>query len=189
MTRETAIRIDRAKVGDALGIARVHVASWRSSYAGILPNDYLAGMSVKQHMGHWALSLRERGSFGIFTAKDARGNVVGFGSCDRSRRRGRDRLGFDGEVQTLYVADDWRNLGIGRALMAVMAEHLQGHGCGSAMVWVLRDNPGRWFYEALGAQPKAEDPIVIAGQPLVQIGYGWPSIDILIDRATARRDE
>jgi GNAT superfamily N-acetyltransferase len=185
---DSSIRIDRAKVGESLGIARVHVASWRSAYADILPADYLVGMSVKAHMGHWALSLRDKGNFAVFTAKDAAGNVVGFGSCDRSRRRG-SRLSLDGEVQSLYVADDWQGQGIGRALMAAMAEHMQAIGCHSAMVWVLRDNPARWFYETLGGAVTAEEPIAIAGQSLMQLAYGWPKLETLIERTSARRDE
>ncbi len=188
MPLDPDIRIDRAKVGESMGIARVHVASWRSAYAGLLPNDYLIGMSVKAHMGHWALALRDKGDFAVFTAKDAAGNVIGFGSCDRSRRRGA-KLSMDGEVQSLYVADDWQGQGVGRALMAAMAEHLQTIGCGSVMVWVLRENPARWFYEALGGMVSAEEPIAIAGQSLLQVAYGWPSIESLIDRTAARRGD
>ncbi len=40
------IGIRRGRPGDAVGIAAVHVAAWRSAYPGILPDPYLAGLSV-----------------------------------------------------------------------------------------------------------------------------------------------
>jgi NAD(P)-dependent dehydrogenase (short-subunit alcohol dehydrogenase family) len=36
------IAIRRARPADAAAIGAVHVATWRSAYAGVLPDDYLA---------------------------------------------------------------------------------------------------------------------------------------------------
>ena len=62
----------------------------------------------------------------------------------------------EGEVETLYVLDDWRERGVGRRLMRAAAAHLVDIGCQSAFLWVLRDNPSRWFYQRLGGRPVAE---------------------------------
>ncbi len=40
------ITIRRARPADAAAIGAVHVAAWRSAYPGILPDDYLARLSV-----------------------------------------------------------------------------------------------------------------------------------------------
>ena len=37
------ICIRRARAADAEAIGAVHVATWRTAYAGVLPDDYLAG--------------------------------------------------------------------------------------------------------------------------------------------------
>ncbi len=36
------ISLRKARVADAIAIGAVHVAAWRSSYPGILPDTYLA---------------------------------------------------------------------------------------------------------------------------------------------------
>jgi len=38
--------IRRARADDAAGIAQVHVASWRSTYPGMVPDSYLLGLST-----------------------------------------------------------------------------------------------------------------------------------------------
>lgn len=42
-----------ARMADADAIARVHVDSWRTTYPGIVPDDYLATMSYEQRSGVW----------------------------------------------------------------------------------------------------------------------------------------
>ena len=49
--------------------------------------------------------------------------IVGFASGGRARRRGL----AEGEVETLYLLDDYRDRGVGRRLMRAMAAHLRGH--------------------------------------------------------------
>ena len=95
-----------ARPDDASGIGAVHVAAWQGAYAGILPDDFLSGMShVRQAAYYHARILAGPGVF-VATAP----GVVGFVTAGRPRTRG---LG-DGEVETLYLLDDWRDQGLGR---------------------------------------------------------------------------
>ena len=42
------ISLRKARVADAIAIGAVHVAAWRSTYPGILPDDYLARLSPQR---------------------------------------------------------------------------------------------------------------------------------------------
>ena len=99
-----------ARPDDAAGIAAVHVAAWQGAYAGILPQAYLAGMSLMRQAAYY--HARILAGPGVFVA--AAPSVVGFATAGRPRTRG---LG-DGEIETLYVLDDWREQGVGRACCA-----------------------------------------------------------------------
>ena len=110
--------------------------------------------------------------------------VVGFVTGGPARGRGRMGLG-EGEIETLYVLDDWRERGLGRRLMRAAAAHLAASGCKSAFVWVLRDNPSRWFYERLGGRVAAEATVRVAGTSVVQVAYVWPSIEKLEQAASS----
>ena len=47
------IRIRRATRADAAAIGRVHVETWQSSYAGLLPDKALAQMSDVRQSAWW----------------------------------------------------------------------------------------------------------------------------------------
>ena len=72
--------------------------------------------------------------------------------------------------------------------MRAMGAHLRAVGCRSVMLWVLRDNPSRWFYQRLGGRPAAREVIRVAGQPTEQLAFVWDPIESLL-AATAPAKE
>jgi ribosomal protein S18 acetylase RimI-like enzyme len=174
----TGIAVRRAVLTDAPAIGAVHVASWRSAYPGILPDSYLASLSVEREASGYAASIRV--GEGVFVATNSSpdgkpGRVVGFASA----RRARQGAPAAGEIQTLYVLDDFRERGAGRMLLSRAGAYLMTMGCESAFLWVLRDNPARFFYDHLGGKPVQESTLQWAGTSLVQVAYVWPRIGML----------
>jgi hypothetical protein len=191
------IAVRRARPSDAAAVGAVHVATWRSAYAGLLPDTYLSDLSVVRHARAYQQAIADRRDghavfVAVATGADAPpghahregGVVVGFASGGRARRAG---LG-QGEVETLYVLDDYRERGVGRRLMRAMAAHLAAVGCRSAMLWVLEANPTRWFYGRLGGRPVARETIRFAGLALDQIAFAWDPIDTLLAATAPARE-
>lgn len=178
------VQIRDASAADAPAIARVQVMSWRSTYAGLLPAAYLAGLSVARAEERWRRMLPDRGlGSGTLVAVDPTGEAVGFVSLG-PQRRGID--GFAGEIYALYLHDDARGFGLGRALMAAGAERMMEAGVRSALVWCLSTNPSRWFYERLGGARVAERPDRFAGQPITEVAYGWRDLVRLAGQSAVR---
>ena len=165
-------RIRAALPGDAVGIAEVHVAAWRSAYAGILPDGFLASLSLPRQafMYHSAI-MAGRTTF----VAEAEGKIVGFATAGRARASL-----AEGEIETLYVTDDWREHGIGRSLLQSVGRRLAKSGCSNAFLWVLRDNPSKWFYQRLGGRRAAESSVSVAGVLVPQIAYVWDPIELLL---------
>lgn len=182
------IEIRKATPADAVAIAAIHVAVWRSAYASILPDTYLSRMSVTRHASHYGAGIRSGAGVLVATVSaedlppDSNSRVVGFATAGPSRGGGRTLA--EGEVETLYVLDDWRDRGIGRSLIRAAGEHLRGIGCRSAFLWVLRDNPSRWFYQRMGGRVVMEMEILVASQPVVQTAFVWDPIDRLLTSTT-----
>lgn len=185
------ISLRKARPADAIAIGAVHVAAWRSAYPGILPDKFLANMSVARQAAYYDTAIRAGTGVMVATASGADvplgsgPRIVGFTTAGRAR--GGDVCGQhlgEGEVETLYVLDDWRDRGVGRRLMRAAAAHLVETGCKSAFVWVLRDNPSRWFYQRLGGKPVAEAQIRVAGQPVMQTAFVWDPIERLLAAST-----
>lgn len=187
------ISVRAARPADAVAIGAVHVSAWRSAYPGILPDGYLARLSVTRQAAHYDAAIRGPG--GVFVAvasgtdvpPGSNPRVVGFTTAGRARGGmiGGRRLG-EGEVETLYVLDDWRDRGLGRRLLRAAAAHLAEAGCGSLYLWVLQDNPSRWFYQRLGGTQAAVAPVRVAGLSVVQTAFVWDPIQKLL--ASSRQE-
>jgi hypothetical protein len=54
MEPETIFRIRQARLEDVAAIADIEVETWRATYAGMLPDRVLVGMSERRQKGSWA---------------------------------------------------------------------------------------------------------------------------------------
>jgi ribosomal protein S18 acetylase RimI-like enzyme len=165
------ITIRTARPDDAGPIARLDVETWQATYAGILGTPYLAGLSASRRETGWAHVIR-RAPNDVRVALNTEGEVVGYGSCGACRGDPQ----FAAEVFTLYVAPDWQNQGIGRRLLLAMFTRLVAQGHKSAVIWVLRDNPSRFFYQRLGGKEMRRKLLPFNGAEVPAVGYGWPDL-------------
>lgn len=154
-----------AAIADIADLARVHVQSWRETYAGIVPQAYLDDLSLESREQQWRRTLE----FGhaVFVAEIA-GQIVGFASCGAAKDEG-----FDGEVHALYLLKSQHGLGLGKALFQAALEALRSHGKRQVIVWVLADNPTRTFYQRMGGLQTLEKAIEIGGATLLEFGFAF----------------
>ena len=180
--------IRRAKPEDAAAIARVHVESWRSTYAGLLPERMLLKLSNAQNESRWWRHVlgRFRRSHYVYVAEDVRDGVVGFASGGVARDR---ELHYDGEVYAIYLLDEYHNAGIGTALLRRLSARLLRECGPSVVVWVLSSNPSRYFYERLGGRRIATRRDRMGGAVVEETAYGWVDVAQFVElgRPDARR--
>jgi ribosomal protein S18 acetylase RimI-like enzyme len=173
-----------ADIADAEAIARVHVATWRAAYAGLVPDTYLVSMTEMRLAGQWRALLARAQPRDTVLVAERSGRLVGFGSCGPARFRALD---YGGEVYTLYVDPDWQDRGLGRALLTGLFSALNDRGVAAAMLWVLSGNPSRFFYEALGGSMIAQRREAFAGAVLAETAYGWPDLESWLASAPLAR--
>jgi ribosomal protein S18 acetylase RimI-like enzyme len=162
-----------AEVDDAPAIAAVHVASWRTTYRGLLPDDFLAGLSEATSEEQWRRAV-SAGTSRTYVTEDDDG-VVGFASGGAERA---GELGFGGELYAIYVLESAQGRGHGRQLVGAVVGGLREMGFAGMVVWVLRDNASaRRFYERLGGVHESEHPITIASKTLQEVSYGWRRLE------------
>jgi ribosomal protein S18 acetylase RimI-like enzyme len=187
------LRIRRAARADATAIARVHVETWQSAYAGLLPDAMLAGMSDVRYAAMWSQTLADKAEGrGVFVADDEEMGVVGFGSCGPVRDTPEGLDGTEsrvGEVYLLYVETDFQNQGIGRRLLDALFRQLRADGFDTAVLWMLADNPTRFFYEGLGGRPVGERTDTFLGTDVEEVAYAWSDLDAPLMRRKLAPDE
>lgn len=177
---EEGLAIRPGRSGDAEAIARVKVETWRSTYAGVVPDQYLLGMSVEGQTFTWRKVLRQvSAKRQLLVAEMPGAGVIGFG--DVGPARDRPPLA-SGEVYTLYLLPDWQGRGIGRALLGRLLGALAALGHADAYLWVLADNPTRFFYERMGGTKVAEQVEPFAGAQLLEYAYRWGDLSAFTDR-------
>jgi GNAT superfamily N-acetyltransferase len=174
------MEIREPTVADASQIARVHVDSWRTTYAGIVSQAYLDSLSYEKRSSEWREIISDpmkvwKGWF-CLVADESDSGVVGFARAGPERS---GKYGISGELGAIYLLKAHHRKGIGRQLMAKVALRLREDGHGSLLAWVLAANPFKAFYEALGGRQIAERPVTIGGVDLPEIAYAWDSVTVL----------
>ncbi|MDE2239623.1 MAG: GNAT family N-acetyltransferase [Rhodospirillales bacterium] len=174
---------------DAPALGEMHVAAWHETYKGILPDGMLASLSTESRAATWLQLLRDpvaHSEVEIFLAH-AVGGIAGFGACGRQRDKALEQAGFTGEISALYVLRAHQRLGLGTALMSLMAGALQQSGHQAAGLWVLRENEtARAFYTRLGGVIVGEREERRPDAKLMEFAYGWKELSRLIPSAGLR---
>ncbi|MEO3809489.1 GNAT family N-acetyltransferase [Sphaerisporangium sp. B11E5] len=139
---------------DVRQVSTVRITGWKAAYVGMVPQEYLDGLSVEADME------QRRKLFG----RDARvhdvvaehgGAVVGWavlGPCRDEWGTGRD-----GEIYALYVAPELIGRGVGRGLVRELVSRARRANQEFLHVWVIEENHrARRFYERAGFTPDGE---------------------------------
>jgi ribosomal protein S18 acetylase RimI-like enzyme len=164
--------IRRATPHDAEAIAMVHVESWRTTYADLLPAEFLASLDVAKRAASWREHLL-RGNMTGFVVEDSSG-IFGFITGGKLREAIES---YDAELYAIYLLEQKQNRGAGRSLTFGLASALRMQGFTSVVVWVLEKNlPAVGFYQRLGGVRLAEKPIEIGGRELTELAFGWPNL-------------
>lgn len=167
---QARIVLREARVADAAALAEIHIAAWRAAYRGLMPDEYLAALSLDERTRMWS-SVLARPSPAKSVIAEIDGAAAGW--C----RFGPTRDEEAAEVAEIYALNIhpqfWRR-GAGRALCehalheAAVREHT------TLTLWVLSGNQrARRFYESIGFVPDGAEKTDtrLIGSPLHDLRY------------------
>lgn len=152
------IRVRRADLEDAGGVATVHVASWQAAYRGLIDQEVLDRLEVDQRTDGWsrwiAASLSGQATEGPagpshrLLVAEIGDRIVGWAGFGSGRDPGMGQLG---ELAGLYVHPEFWSQRVGHTLLGRVEEELLPAGFESAFLWVLRGNDrAAEFYDRHG---------------------------------------
>jgi len=166
--------VRQATIDDAQAIARVHVESWRETYPGIVPQSELDALDIGERAAMWRSILSDPARRELVAVAEEESGMVGF-------VHGETGAGGS-QIRAIYLLRAAQGTGLGRALMAALAERLAGLDAGPVSLEVARDNLGaRAFYERLGGQLGAEQACSAALSDVPAVLYRWESPRALLD--------
>ncbi|SDD65004.1 Ribosomal protein S18 acetylase RimI [Sanguibacter gelidistatuariae] len=148
------VTIRTATPDDARAIARVHIASWREAYAGIVPDEYLSSLDIDAREKRW-LDVISDGTSSTWLAEIAR-RTVGFANIGPCRDE--DAEEGDLELYAIYLDPEAWGRGVARDLMRTLLAEVPPTT--PVSLWVLADNDrARHFYRRHGFAPDGVEKI------------------------------
>lgn len=157
-------------VDDIWAVSTIRITGWQTAYAGIVPADYLGGLSIEADAEWRKNSFGRNPRIQNVVAEDDQG-VVGWGVVGPCRDDG--ARGTDGEIYALYVAPARIGTGVGRALMEELVARAARAGFTSLGLWVLAENHrARRFYERAGfGLDGGQTEWAVSGKTLQELRY------------------
>lgn len=158
---------------DDAALARLHIASWRAAYQGLIPSTFLESLEEEPRILRWRSLIEEQSSDlpQVLVAIE-NDEMVGFTRVNRTRDSDLDKSLW-GEIEAIYVHPDRWGSGYGTALLDMGAEVARASGLSRLSLWVLTDNQqARAFYAHCGWEPEGQIKTDTSnGFPLHQLRY------------------
>ena len=165
--------IRQAMNGDEIGLAKVHVDTWLSTYKGLVSDLFLDQLNYQVSAQKWNDIIKENSHI-LLVAEGDEGKVIGYAFGGNNRN---DDAIYDGELYALYILNSFQGKGIGKLLVKSFTKRLMDEGFHSMIIWVLKGNPNYQFYENLGGQKNGEKIITIDGIDYTEICYTWDNLN------------
>ena len=158
------------RAGDEDLVARLHAASWRDSYRGMLSDAYLDGDLVGERRALWRSRLQSP-QLGLLALHEGKPVGFAFALADADERWGT-------LLDNLHVLPGHRGAGVGTRLLHELTGEIP-HG--GLHLWVYEQNVrARDYYERLGARHIERTKAKGAdGGQLMACLYAWPDIAVL----------
>lgn len=155
-----------AILADIPALARINVDTWRSNFAGIIPDDFLANMSYEKYQGF------ERGFISgkyFYYVAEIKNEITGYACVIKNSVK--PEYTSSGELKMIYVKKDFQNMGIGKKLFKKATTYLHENGCTSMIALTLKASQAPLFYSAMGGVVCDERKEIVGGKELDEICY------------------
>lgn len=170
------IHIRRAIKDDIPGIAKVHVDSWKTTYKGIFPNEFLGNITYEQREKQWENIFQQEDEYQFrFVAETLNGEIVGFidGGVERT-----GTYNCEGELYAIYLLQEYQGMKIGQKLFQALLSDCKNNDMQSLLVWVVTNNPSKKFYEKFN--PEKIDAKFLERLNVEETAYCWRDINNIV---------
>lgn len=156
------------KSDDINAIGKIYEKSWKYAYNGIIPKDYLDGISGDSWLPHF----ENKEMFSLVLLENDR--FIGTSSYCKSRSE--EFSGF-GEIVSIYLLPEYIGKGFGARLFEATLNELIKLGYRNVFLWVLEENTrARRFYESRNFKLSDKFNFInIGGRNLKEVAYIYRS--------------
>ena len=172
------MNIRKATLQDAAGIAKVHVDSWRTTYKGIIPQNFLDSLSYEKRTKLWQTNI-ENPNYVVFVAENDNGEIIGF--VDGSTRETNQEPNAS-DLTSIYLLELYQGTGVGKQLLKAIMQSFKERDFQTIYVDVLAENNTRHFYEYYGAEYVKTVQLNFSGKIIDEAIYVWNDIEAVLNK-------
>ncbi|KXY69180.1 acetyltransferase [Bacillus cereus] len=170
------IHIRRAIKDDIPCIAKVHADSWKTTYKGIFPDEFLENITYEKREKQWENIFQQEDNHQFrFVAEKLDGTIIGFidGGAERT-----GTYNCDGELYAIYLLQEYQGMKIGQKLLQALLSECINNDMQSLLVWVVTNNSSKNFYEKFN--PEKIDTKFLERLQVEETAYCWRDINNII---------
>ena len=162
------LTIRDATPADVPALARLHVTTFNETHAPVLRN----GPTCEIRECQWRQAFESAdGSWFCYVIEAPDGELIGFAKGQRYAHS--DHPDFEGELNKIYLLQEYHRQGLGRRLLGHVARRFLSQDISSVLLFGDARNASNWFYEAMGAER------LFAASGEFHGGYGWRDLRTL----------
>jgi 3-deoxy-manno-octulosonate cytidylyltransferase (CMP-KDO synthetase) len=159
--------------GDIPSISDAYIRSVRGSYQGILPTDYLDGLTVEKRSKVFAdRRAANAESYGLLIAEHESAGVIGF--VDFAQRGEADSP--HGYIFSFYFVPEFQRRGLGSLLFRDCLRKLRNRSYATVCLDTFETNPSRPFYDKMGGKVVERREHEVNGLNLPAVVYRWDDL-------------
>lgn len=166
---------------DALGL--ITVTASHSVFIGAIPEEDIDfNWTPAVSAANWRRTFdQDRALYDQFWVAEEQGRVIAYVWS----APGANTPGFDWSVRGLYVLPTRQREGIGRTLLAFVADRLARDGVTTLEIGCVKENPSCGFYRHLGGAEVGRRPVAVDAYDTEEILFGWRDLAPLRSAALA----
>jgi len=153
------IYIRRATPEDAYNIKKIHVETYKKSYRGIVPNEYLNNMPLDDDVIERTKKYLETAECWLAFIQN---ESVGFAYVSDIENK-------TFEINALYIHPDFQKQGIGSHFVDFLCQNKKAKGCLKCILWTMKFGPALPFYEKLDFKRTNEEKIWKFEIPIIKL--------------------
>ena len=140
------MNIREANAEDIEPIASLYVMNWKKTYVGLLPDNFLNGLTVNDGINKWQEYLTKE-KHRIFVAYENE-KILGFSACKEDEEL-KNCLYLD----SLHVSETSRGKGVGTKLINTVGSYAYIKGYEHMSICIVKGNDNaKRIYEKMGAK-------------------------------------
>ena len=173
-----SVIIRNAVPADVEQITLVHIESWKTTYRGIFPDDWLdkSPETIAKNIENRRVRIAQDTDLGwpnLVAILDNK--IVGWAAGGVNRNAD---FPYQADLCAIYLLKEYQNQGIGKLLVRSFAELVLKNRMQSMIIWALEENyKARRFYEKLGGKPAGT---MLYRDKYPEVGFGFDNVREII---------